>query len=262
MPPPRSSVLIRSALRSTSAITTRVRLKNRNALCMQESPAPHCLKLFDSASGTQGFLMAKGRSGTCAMTPSRPTQDACHWLRPFRIWRPVLVRVAADLAVDLHVDVGIYADVVITARPDFQARDDARRRVDELMAIGDALWESRAITSAKDLLASVGKESHFAGYHIDEFIFAGMPMTLARRRTGWQMKKINAELREPARVAKTLAHTSLRNFVERCGIPGAATLGNGLHIDFWHGTLSKRESAHELTPTGGFFNCKSAMRQP
>jgi len=85
------------------------------------------------------------------------------------------MRVAALPRVDHHVDIGIDADVLASARADLQTHGRRRRFVDDLMPVRNILRKTRTISRAQGLLALVSNQRHFAGDDIDELILRRMP---------------------------------------------------------------------------------------
>ena len=59
-----------------------------------------------------------------------------------------------------------------------------------------------AVAGAQNFVAAVGHQHDLARQHIDEFVLADMPMTLARPRARRQPQQVDPELRQPGRIAK------------------------------------------------------------
>src|SRR5690606_34445965 len=109
----------------------------------------------------------------------------------------VLLRVTAragdPAAQEPHVDVRVLALVGVVAIADHQ---DARGPVAagrEVVAIARPGLEARAVAGAHGLFAVVGDQHQFAFQHVNELVFAGMPVALAGPDAGVEGDQVDTE---------------------------------------------------------------------
>jgi hypothetical protein len=96
-----------------------------------------------------------------------------------------------------HVDVRIVPNFCLS----MGANNDKARHgicpVREVVAIGVASWERRALTHVQFGFTMIINQRTDAGCDNQEFILIFMPVPQARQRTRCQMDKICAKLRQP-----------------------------------------------------------------
>ena len=139
--------------------------------------------------------------------------------------RSVAMRVAGLPGDGLHVDVRIEGGVVGQARPDLEDHDRPVGAVLEAVAVVDARPEPDPVAGPEDLRALVGDERHLALDHPDQLVASGMPVALARPGAGRQRAEIDAELRQPRRVADLDPASRPARLVERLRDRGSRSPG-------------------------------------
>src|SRR5258706_3173073 len=119
----------------------------------------------------------------------------------------VLVRKTSDGIVDLHIDVGIDAEIAAPrARPNLEASGGAGGTIDEVMAIRVAFGKARAFAGAQNGFAAISHQNKFTRQDVHELVLIAMQMTLARPCPGREPKKIDAKIAQPRRVTERLSH--------------------------------------------------------
>ena len=121
----------------------------------------------------------------------------------------------------MQVDVGIVA-VALADRLDRDEDAGPLGAVDQMVAVGDALREGRAVAGAQHGLALVLDQHRLAFEHDDELVLALVPVALAGDAAGLEHDMADAEIgqaRRPARSGDNGASPSARHKAadSRCG---------------------------------------------
>ena len=87
------------------------------------------------------------------------------------------------------------------------------------MAVRHAGLEAGGVAGAKDGLALVLDQHELAFEHDDELVLVLVPVPLRGRRAGLQPHEVDAELRQPGRIAERLKRAAL----DRLGIGPAGS---------------------------------------
>ena len=80
-------------------------------------------------------------------------------------------------------DPGPFSVILLIAHADGEQSGRPCRTVDQMVAVLDAGFPRRAISGAQDGLTFVLDQNDLAFKHMDELVFFGMPMALARPGT-------------------------------------------------------------------------------
>src|SRR5205823_3305283 len=145
----------------------------------------------------------------------------------------VAMRVGGGLAAGrrYHVDIRIIADRAHCAGADLQQLRVLVGAVLQAMAVLVVGREAGGVAGAQYLFALVSDEDDLARQHIDEFVFAGVPMPLARPGAGREAQEVDAELGQPGRVAQLCALAGAAGLVEGRRIQRADYRGQRGNID-------------------------------
>src|ERR1700727_190210 len=110
------------------------------------------------------------------------------------------------------------------------------------MAVLDPGLESGAVAGSENFLPGVGHQHYFAVEDVDEFVFGRMPMPLAGPAAGRQTQEVHPKVREPCRIAQTLASSRCTRCIKGCGIPTAGDSRYGFQIN----SLAHRHTPRKL----------------
>src|SRR5262249_48299759 len=117
------------------------------------------------------------------------------------------------------------------------------------MAIARTFRKGRAITGAQHRFATVFNQCQFPFEYIDEFVFMRMPVALARPIARRQAHEIDAEIREPAGIAKSLPYAFGTWGVELRWIARACAFRHSGDVDLRHGQPSNLPSRRRRSMT-------------
>jgi len=120
-----------------------------------------------------------------------------------------------------HIDVRVSTAVLRVGCADFEYSGGRARFVYQMMTIGIATPERRAISGAQNFFAGVGDQRQLAIEHPDEFVLMAMPMTLAGPSPRLDNRHVYAELGQPGMPRQPLAGLSDAGLIEGTWI-GAA----------------------------------------
>src|SRR5207249_9740532 len=124
------------------------------------------------------------------------------------------------------------------AVPDLEVERRTVGAVHEVMAVGDARRETRGHPRAERLLARVGDQRDLPVEDVDELVLARVPVPLRRPGARAEAPQVDAEVREPDRVAERALGAVAARGVERRRIRGPGLLGHGRWIERRHVTPS------------------------
>lgn len=102
----------------------------------------------------------------------------------------------------MQVDVGVEGFVIFrSTRADLEDGRCARGSILQVMTIGGASREARAVTAPQQLFAGIGNEYDFAVEDVHELVLHRVPVSLTRPGARRQLEQVHSKLREPGRVA-------------------------------------------------------------
>ena len=102
----------------------------------------------------------------------------------------------------MQVDVGVEGFVIFrSTRADLENGRCARRSILQMMTIGVASSEARAVTAPQQLFAGIGYEYDFALEDVHELVLHRVPVSLTRPGARRQLEQIHSKLREPGSIS-------------------------------------------------------------
>jgi hypothetical protein len=107
--------------------------------------------------------------------------------------------------------------------------------IDQMMAVGDALGESSDIACLEDRFAAILDQHRLAFDHDDQFVFAVMPVALARPGSGLKADVTRTEIRQTSGRSKASIPAPGNGRIERRRIAGTIGFLDRIKIDFRHG---------------------------
>src|SRR5688572_11230928 len=116
----------------------------------------------------------------------------------------------------MQVDVGVEGFVIFRSTcADLEDGRRARGPILQMMTIGGASREARAVTAPQQLFAGIGYEYDFALEDVHELVLHGVPVSLARPGARRQPEQIHSKLREPGGIADPTAKSFPAGLIER-----------------------------------------------
>jgi len=130
------------------------------------------------------------------------------WLQNALVGRSILMEVAGCGCPEIHVWIGCFV-VSHFRRSYFENARRSAGSILQVMSIGIAREESRAISRMQDLLTAFRHQHNFSLQDVDELLRPGMPMPLARPGAGGQFEQVDADVLEPCRYPKPMPNLVL-----------------------------------------------------
>jgi hypothetical protein len=147
----------------------------------------------------------------------------CGRLRPSaRVRSSVPVRKTRVTLGRMQVDVGIEGFVGFrSTRADLEDGRCARGSILQMMTIGGASSEGRAVAAPQQLFASIGYEHDLALEDVHKLVLFRVPVSLTRPGAWRQLEQIHSELREPGDIAEPTTKSFPAWLIEWRRIPRA-----------------------------------------
>jgi hypothetical protein len=147
----------------------------------------------------------------------------CGRLRPSaRVRSSVPVRKTRVTLGRMQVDVGVEGFVGFrSTRADLEDGRCARGSILQMMTIGGASSEGRAVAAPQQLFASIGYEHDLALEDVHKLVLFRVPVSLTRPGAWRQLEQIHSELREPGDIAEPTTKSLPAWLIEWRRIPRA-----------------------------------------
>jgi hypothetical protein len=139
--------------------------------------------------------------------------------------------VGEPLAGRAQVEAGVLGDVARIAGADLQDDGLGAGAVLQVVAVGDAVREARAVAGAQHGLALVGQQHDLAGQDVDELVLVAVVVALAGSGAGLKVQLVHSELREPGGGSQAHALAAPAGRVKRRRVGGAEAGRGFLEID-------------------------------
>jgi hypothetical protein len=119
-----------------------------------------------------------------------------------------------------QVHVGVFHGIVVVAIADLEIDRRRRTAILELVGVAMARRKARALPRADRALARVCDQDELALDHEDELVLVAVPVPHGRDRARPERRQVDADLREPGRVAELALLARQHPRAERLGIAG------------------------------------------
>ena len=114
----------------------------------------------------------------------------------------VPVRITPATLERMQVDVGVEGFVIFrSTRADLDDGRCACGSILQMMTVGHASREARAVTAPQHFFARIGYEYDFALEDVHELVLHRVPVSLTRPGARRQLEQIHSKLREPGSIA-------------------------------------------------------------